>query len=542
MRKKILYPALLLCAVLTCLPALSQEPYEARAARLQAEDIPPLLEKAQAGDLPSQVLLWLAYSGGHGVPKDVHKGIPWLRKAAEQGSVESQFVLSTVYQSGRGGTPADPDESFKWALKAAQRGHPIAQHNVADAYLHGLGVDINLEQARAWFQRAAEQGFAHSEWMMGRIYLEGIGVVPNRDEALKWLTKSLAQGHAPTMITLAEMYKGPNGIPAAPQLVFDLDRAAAQRGSHYAEFELGRFYRAGYLNAPDYTQAMTWFNRSAAPGYGPADQFLGAMYEAGEGVPADLVQARSHFERAANLGVSGAIQKMGELSRDGQGVPADPISAYMWFTIGAKIGIPESENALETMKPKCTPAQRQAAQSLANTWMAEHPDAIEQKPGHFEFQDWAWVERGPQPSRGPATPDERDYAILLTQRIEKDPLSLDASAARSWLDKWWEEVPDLTVRPCNLIDAPSHEPYEYGQELYNQITYSEGVFILETPAKTTDWNAAFLAGMNGALRAYESILKQKPSARSAFLDDLLQQRASDTLAHTVLRLVKERCK
>src|SRR5579864_4768844 len=193
--KKILYPALLLFAVLTCLSALSQEPYEARAARLQAQDIPPLLEKAERGDLPSQVLLWLAYSGGHGVPKDVHKGIPWLRKAAEQGSVESQFVLSTLYQSGRGGTPADPAQSFKWALKAAEGGHPIAQHNVGDAYLHGLGVGINLEQARTWFERAAEQGFAHSEWMMGRIYLEGIGVAPNRDEALKWLTKSLAQGH-----------------------------------------------------------------------------------------------------------------------------------------------------------------------------------------------------------------------------------------------------------------------------------------------------------------------------------------------------------
>ncbi len=48
--------------------------------------------------------------------------------------------------------------------------------------------------------------------------------------------------------------------------------------------------------------------------------------------------------------------------------------------------------------------------------------------------------------------------------------------------------------------------------------------------------------MNGALRAYESILKQKPSARSAFLDDLLQQRTSGTLADTVQRLVKERCK
>src|SRR5450755_2820581 len=71
------------CAVLACVCALSQEPYEDRAARLQPNDIPPLIEKAQAGDRPSQVLLWLAYSGGHGVPKDAKKGVPYLRMAAE---------------------------------------------------------------------------------------------------------------------------------------------------------------------------------------------------------------------------------------------------------------------------------------------------------------------------------------------------------------------------------------------------------------------------------------------------------------------------
>jgi uncharacterized protein len=542
MRKWITSSGLLLCTVFTCLPGLSQEPYEARAARLQPQDIPPLLEKAERGDPGSQVLLWLAYSGGYGVPKDLQKGLPWLRKAAERGSPEGQWVLSTVYEFGRGGIPVDHVESFKWALKAAEQGHVIAQHNVGSAYLHGSGVQRNLEQARYWYGRAAEQGFAHSEWMMGRIYLEGMGVPPNREEALKWLTKSLAQGHAPTMVTLADMYTGPNGIPAQPQLVFDLNRAAAEHGSHYAEFEVGRFYRAGYLNAPDYAQAMVWFNRAAAAGYGPADRDLGAMYEAGEGVPADLGQARSHYERAADLGVSAAIQRMGELYRDGQGVSADPVTAYMWFAIGARMDIPESQNALETMKPTCTPAQRQMAEARANTWIAGHASAMEQKPGHFVYQDWTLVERGPRPSRGPATPEERSYAILLTGNIEKDPLSLDASAARAWLGKWWDEVPDIAVRPCNLVDAPNHDPYEYGQELYEQITYSEGVFILQNPAKTTDWNAAFLAGMNGALRAYESILKQKPTVRSAFLDDLLQQRASGGLADTVGRLVRERCK
>jgi len=526
--------------VLTSAFMLAQEPYEARAARLQPEDIPPLIEKAQAGDLSSEVLLWLAYSHGYGVPKDIQKGLPWLRKSAEQGSTEGEFVLSTLYEFGRG-VAVDQTESFKWALKAAQSGHMIAQHNVGSDYLHGAGVEENLGQARYWYGRAAEQGFAHSEWMLGRIYAEGLGVAPNREEALKWLDKSLAQEHVPTMIYLASMYTDANGLPSQPQLVFDLQQAAAQRGSHYSEFELGRFYRAGYLGAPDYVQAMSWFNRAAAAGYGPADYYLGAMYEAGQGVLADLARARSHYERAADVGVSDAIEKMGELYRDGQGGPSDLVMAYMWFTIGAKMGVSETENALESLKPRCTPAQRVMAEARANTWAVAHPEAMKQRPGHFQYQEWTHVERGPLPARGPSTQQERGYAILLTRNLENDPLSLDASAARAWLEKWWDEVPDFLVRPCNLIDPPNHEPYEYSQQLYQRITYSEGAFILENPSKSKDWDSSFLAGINGALRAYQSILQKKPLAKSSFLDDLVQQRDSGRLPVTVQALVKERC-
>ena len=80
---------LALCVLLACACAVSQEPYEDRAARLQAEEIPPLIEKAKTGDLPSQVLLWLAYRHGYGVAKDPSKGVPYLRMAAEPGSIES---------------------------------------------------------------------------------------------------------------------------------------------------------------------------------------------------------------------------------------------------------------------------------------------------------------------------------------------------------------------------------------------------------------------------------------------------------------------
>jgi TPR repeat protein len=106
--------------IIIAISTLAQEPYEARAARLQSQDIPSLIEKGQAGDLASQVLLWLAYSGGHGVPKNIQKGIPWLRKAAERGSPESQFVLSTIYEFGYGGEKVNDAEAFKWAMQAAQ--------------------------------------------------------------------------------------------------------------------------------------------------------------------------------------------------------------------------------------------------------------------------------------------------------------------------------------------------------------------------------------------------------------------------------------
>ena len=535
------------CAVvvfLSCIPLglYAQEPYEARAARLQPEEIPGLIQKADSGDFPSQVLLWLAYSHGYAVPKNIPEGVPYLRLAAEHGCTECQWELSNVYQFGRGGIPKDYDEAFKWALKAAERGHPVAQHNVGSDYLSGTGVEVNLERARYWLTKAAGQGFAHSQWLLARMYLKGAGMPPNRDEALKWLTMAIAQEHAPSMETLAEMFTDPNDVPQQPQLVFDLHRAAAQLGDHYSEFELGRIYLHGYLGAPDYTQAFVWFGRAAAVQYGPAFHEIAQMYESGQGTAANFATALSNYERAADLGVSSSIQRIGEINRDGIGKAADRVSAAMWFTIGSKMGAEESQRALEALQPRLTPGESQMAAAKANTWMVEHPQAMQQKPGHYFYQGWIAVSQEPKTSRAASTKEERDYAIFLTERLKKDPLSLDAAAARAWLDKWWQDIPDYTVRPCNLVEAPDHEKYAYSTEVYKQVTYSEGEYILEHPSQPTDWDAAFLAGTEGALDAYAAILKQKSSATYPFLDDLERQRGNQTLSQTVHRLAQERCK
>jgi hypothetical protein len=58
-------------------------------------------------------------------------------------------------------------------------------------------------------------------------------------------------------------------------------------------------------------------------------------------------------------------------------------------------------------------------------------------------------------------------------------------------------------------------------------------FKLANPEKASDEDAAQLAGVESALISYESIVKEQPTARHAFLDDLVAKRGQGELAKFV---------
>jgi uncharacterized protein len=79
------------------------------------------------------------------------------RKAAEQGSVESQFNLGLMYSEGNGVT-RDYAEAAKWFRKAADQGLAVAQFSLGKMYYEGQGVTRNYMEAYVWFSHAAAQG------------------------------------------------------------------------------------------------------------------------------------------------------------------------------------------------------------------------------------------------------------------------------------------------------------------------------------------------------------------------------------------------
>jgi hypothetical membrane protein len=162
--------------------------------------------------------------------------------------------------------------------------------------------------------------------------------------------------------------------------------------------------------------------------------------------------------------------------------------------------------------------------------------------------------------RGLSTPEERAKAINIARSLERDPLAKDAAANRQWLLNWIIEVPDIRFKSCvGLLSPGVGDQYRYSAEVNQQIIFSAAAFKLEdldqrrrssadsfkagaTRRHLRNDTGAYTAGVEGALRVYETLMKSVPDAKLAFLDDLVAKRDRGELADHVVKLANEKCK
>ena len=162
--------------------------------------------------------------------------------------------------------------------------------------------------------------------------------------------------------------------------------------------------------------------------------------------------------------------------------------------------------------------------------------------------------------RGLSTPEERAKAIDIARSLEREPLAKDAAANRQWLLNWIIEVPDIRFKSCaGLLSPDVGDGYRYSAEVNQQIIFSAAAFKLEdldqrrrssadsfkagaTRRHLRNDTGVYIAGVEGALRVYEVLMKSMPDAKLAFLDDLVAKRDRGELADHVVKLAKEKCK
>jgi len=129
--------------------------------------------------------------------------------------------------------------------------------------------------------------------------------------------------------------------------------------------------------------------------------------------------------------------------------------------------------------------------------------------------------------------DPKVTAVQLTRQLEEHPLGKQARQARSRLMEWLVSTPDVTVPYCQVLLAPLTLEFRYAEELMNQMLFSSAAFMIENPDKADDDPAVYLAGLTGALEAYDAIVAEKPKTRIPRLDDLSAKRGTGRLARFV---------
>jgi hypothetical protein len=146
------------------------------------------------------------------------------------------------------------------------------------------------------------------------------------------------------------------------------------------------------------------------------------------------------------------------------------------------------------------------------------------------------------PKRGPSTPEERKRFIAIAHKLEAAPLDPSLRKERDWALHWIIDIPDINVNPCaDLLGDFMDSRYRYKAEINGQVAFSMAAFMIEHPDKAKDIVAANTAGLEGALKAYRSILRIEPTAQSPFLEALAERQSQGKLTEVVRELTKKGC-
>ena len=120
-----------------------------------AMSIDLLTKAAKQGHIEAQISLGYRYYYSDGVDKNIDLAVKWWQKAAEQDSIDAQYILGYHYDDGSG---KNIDLAVKWYRKAAEKGDDDAQAALGACYEYGEGVEKNIKTARAWYEKAVAQG------------------------------------------------------------------------------------------------------------------------------------------------------------------------------------------------------------------------------------------------------------------------------------------------------------------------------------------------------------------------------------------------
>lgn len=200
--------------VLVCLTAPAHADFKEGWRAYQRGEYAAALQhwtrSANEGDPAAQYNVGVMYDEGTGVNRDAAKVVAWWSKAADQDHQMAQHNLALFLIESGG--EEDFDKAAFWLKRAAANGFVRSQYSLAKLYATGIGVEKDNTRALALFLAAGNAGFVKAQYNLGKIYRDGIGVETDAGLSVDWFSKAAKQGYAKAQEKLATRYARGGGV------------------------------------------------------------------------------------------------------------------------------------------------------------------------------------------------------------------------------------------------------------------------------------------------------------------------------------------
>lgn len=334
-----------------------------------------------------KMLYFRCYEFGNGVEKNFEKILPRLRKLAVEGNPMAQFTYGRNLLYGWS-CEKNPALGFKLISNGASQGDLRCLCVLADCYISGIEVPVDLGKAEEIFKLLVQKGWVEAYEYLGKLYaFNEDGTVKDIKKGHSFFAKGAELNEPGCMEWLGIIYEnGFNGKINMNQALRWYKRAAAL-GSRYAFYCLGNLYYYGSDDCPDIVDhALAWehyqkgakcfcswqsyymmaqmFYDGHAPEHiteldavrylhetvfggvseaGKAACKLYEIYSKGEIVPKDEEKGINYLKQAAEYDYEDALLKAGEvLTSDIDSPYADEILGIKYLTKACEKGNSEA--------------------------------------------------------------------------------------------------------------------------------------------------------------------------------------------------------
>jgi TPR repeat protein len=257
---------------------------------------------ATNGFADAWLALGLMHAEGEIIPKDLSKGVAYMRRGAEAGDKHAQLTLGGCYTYGDYGVKVDKFEGFKWISMAYSNGNEQAFVFLSNAYAYGLGVERNVFKAIHFALAAVDIGDERGDAIIAAI----------------------------------------KPVDESPESPGDGDlskiRADAEKGDARSQYLLARAYYYGKGFEKDLTKALFWADKSAAQNYPDAANLISVYYYNGEDTKKNFVESEKWLKKAVALGSLKAMYNMSLRCHDGTGMKRDDALANQLARAAAVCG------------------------------------------------------------------------------------------------------------------------------------------------------------------------------------------------------------